>query len=50
MGLFGWLLGCCVSDEGKGARSEAVSTAVVFGSGMFASVATLYLAGLLHLI
>lgn len=49
MNYFGWLLNCCVSDD-NGASSEMLSTALVFASGMVASLFTLYVAGLLHLI
>lgn len=50
LSFFGWLMSCCVSDEQGSASREAFSTALVFASGMAASVFTLYLAGLLHLI
>jgi len=50
MKTFGWLLGICVSDERKKARSEALSAGLVFSSGMCASIATLYLAGVMHLL
>ncbi len=49
MSIFGWLLGCCVSDD-RAASRGTVSTAIVFASGMAASGFTLYVAGLLHLI
>lgn len=49
MGYFGWLMSCCVSEE-RAASREVLSAALVFASGMAASGATLYLAGLLHLI
>lgn len=49
MSFFGWLMNCCVSDE-RGTRSELLSTALVFASGMAASGFTLYVAGLLHLV
>jgi len=50
MSFFGWLMNCCVSDERNSARGDAVSAAVVFASGMAASAATLYFAGLLHVL
>jgi hypothetical protein len=50
MSYFGWLMGCCVSDERAQASREKLSAAVVFASGMAASGLTLYLAGLYHLI
>jgi len=50
MSYFGWLLSCCVSDDDKSARGDAISAAVVFASGMAASAATLYFAGLLHVL
>jgi hypothetical protein len=50
MSFFGWLMSCCVSDERRQASREALSTAVVFASGMAASGLTLYFAGLYHLI
>jgi hypothetical protein len=49
MSFFGWLMNCCVSDD-SAATKIAVSEALVFASGMVASVFTLYLAGMLHLI
>lgn len=48
LSFFGWLLTRCVSDDGPAASREALSTALVFASGMLASAATIYLAGLLH--
>jgi hypothetical protein len=50
MGVFGWLMGCCVSDDHAAPAREFLSAAVVFASGIAASGLTLYLAGLLHLI
>jgi len=50
MSLFGWLMGCCVSDERVQTSREKLSAAVVFASGMAASGVTLYLAGLYHII
>ena len=49
MSFFGWLMSCCVSDERAGSR-EALSTVLVFASGMAASAFTLYVGGLLHLV
>ncbi|HUI01798.1 MAG TPA: hypothetical protein VLU99_08335 [Nitrososphaerales archaeon] len=50
MSLFGWLMGCCVSEDGPSRSKDAVSAAVVFASGVVASGVTMYLAGLAHLI
>jgi hypothetical protein len=50
MNFFGWLMNCCVSDDGAGSFGQALSEAAVFASGMAASGITLYLAGLYHLI
>ena len=48
MGLFGWLMSCCVSDERAGHARDLYSTAIVFASGMATSAFTLYLASVLH--
>jgi hypothetical protein len=50
MSFFGWLMGCCVSDERASSSREALSAAVLLASGMAASGLTLYLASLLHLV
>ena len=47
--MFGWLLNICINDDGK-RSGEVLSAAVLFTSGMVASVLTLYVAGALHLI
>jgi hypothetical protein len=49
MSFFGWLMNCCVSEDSSPTRL-ALSEALVFASGMVASVFTLYLAGLFHII
>ncbi len=50
MTLFGWLLNCCINDDGSTRSGEALSAAILFASGVAASGVTLYLAGALHLI
>ncbi len=50
MNFFGWLMGCCVSDDRIGSPGQLLSEALVFASGVAASGVTLYLAGLYHLI
>ena len=49
MGLFGWLMSCCVSDAKPHNMRDLYSTAIVFASGMATSVLTLYVAGILHI-
>lgn len=50
MNFFGWLMSCCVNDEPGKVSREALSTALVFASGMAASGITLYLVAAFHLI
>jgi len=50
MSFFGWLMNLCVSDDVAHSSGRTLSEAVIFASGMAASGATLYLAGLYHLI
>jgi hypothetical protein len=51
MSFFGWLMNCCVSEDGKGSPTRlALSEALVFASGTATGLVTIYLAGLFHLI
>jgi hypothetical protein len=50
MAFFGWLLNCCINDDASTRSGEALSAAVLFGSGILAGGLTLYLAGVLHFI
>jgi hypothetical protein len=50
MGLFGWLMNVCVSEDRAARSRDALSEAVVFASGVGASMLTFYFAGLYHII
>ena len=50
IGLFGWLMGCCVSEEAPSRAKDALSATVLFATGVVASGVTMYLAGLAHLV
>jgi hypothetical protein len=49
MSYFGWLLSCCINDDTSKQSGEALSAAVLFASGMVASVVTIYVVGMFHL-